>query len=165
MNNEVEVIKVGIADLAVAKSPQKLRTSGLGSCVGIVVYDLNRRIAGLGHVMLPDSTLFKGENLNRAKYADTAIIDLVNETIKCGAKRYCLKAKIAGGAQMFQFASGNDSMRIGQRNVEEVKRQLALLNIPIVSEDVGGSNGRTIEFDPSTGILKIRTVNLGIKEI
>ena len=63
---------------------------------------------------------------------------------------------------MFQFSSGNEMMRIGPRNVEAVKNQLANLHIVLVGEDVGGNSGRTIEFDPNTGILQIRTVNKGI---
>ncbi len=162
-----QIVKVGIADLNVVKAPQKIRTSGLGSCVGVVVFDLTTKVAGLVHVMLPDSSMFRGDikNLNRAKYADTGVMDVVQEAVKHGARKYALKAKIAGGAQMFQFSSGNDMMRIGPRNVEEVKKQLNLLNIPIIGEDVGGSNGRTIEFDPATGILNIRTVNQGTKEL
>ena len=76
-----------------------------------------------------------------------------------------LKAKIAGGAQMFQFSTGSDLMRIGPRNVEAVKRVLNQLGIELVAEDCGGNNGRTIEFNPKTGLLLIRTVNKGVKEI
>ena len=77
-----------------------------------------------------------------------------------------LKVKLAGGAQMFSFsAAGGDMMRIGARNVEEVKRQLERLHIPIVAEDVGGHSGRTIEFNPQTGVLAIRTACQDIKEI
>lgn len=76
-----------------------------------------------------------------------------------------MKAKIAGGAQMFQFQSTSDIMRIGPRNVEAVKAELKRFNITIIASDIGGNNGRTIEFDPETAILKIRTVNHGIKEI
>ena len=50
---------------------------------------------------------------------------------------------------MFQFTSGKDTMRIGPRNVEAVKEYLKKYSIPIVSEDTGGSSGRTIEFNPS----------------
>ena len=74
-----------------------------------------------------------------------------------------LKAKMAGGAQMFQFSTGSDMMRIGPRNVEAVRKQLADLNIQIMAEDVGGNSGRTIEFNPETCMLQIRTVNKGIK--
>ncbi|MFE8695160.1 chemotaxis protein CheD [Cytobacillus sp. FJAT-53684] len=160
-----EIIKVGIADMNLVKTPNTIRTSGLGSCVGVVVYDQAREIAGLAHVMLPDSSLAKSGTLNIAKYADTAVKDLVAQLIRNGARSYSLKAKIAGGSQMFQFSNGSDMMRIGPRNVEAVKQELAALNIAIVAEDVGGNSGRTIEFDPQTCLLHIRTVNKGIQEL
>jgi len=75
-----------------------------------------------------------------------------------------LKAKIAGGAQMFNFGS-SDTIRIGPRNIEAVKKELKRLAIPIVAEDTGGSSGRTIEFNPLTSKLSIRTVNKGTREI
>lgn len=66
---------------------------------------------------------------------------------------------------MFQFSSDKDSMRIGPRNVEAVKAQLRKLAIQLVAEDTGGNSGRTIEFDPATSILHIRTVNQGVKQL
>ncbi|WP_019152764.1 chemotaxis protein CheD [Robertmurraya massiliosenegalensis] len=165
MTDSVQVIKVGIADMNIVRTPNHIRTSGLGSCVGVVVYDQGKELAGLAHVMLPDSKLAKGGTINIAKYADTAVRELVSRLIKHGARDYSLKAKLAGGAQMFQFSSSNDMMRIGPRNVEAVKRELAALKIAIVGEDVGGSSGRTIEFDPKTCLLNIRTVNKGICEL
>ena len=72
-----------------------------------------------------------------------------------------LKAKIAGGAQMFQFSTGSELMRIGPRNVEAVKKILMKNHIQLVAEDVGGNSGRTIEFNPSTCTMHIRTVNHG----
>ncbi|WP_397537535.1 chemotaxis protein CheD [Rummeliibacillus pycnus] len=159
------VVKVGIAQMDIAKSPNTIRTSGLGSCVGVVLYDESKEIAGLVHVMLPDSKLGRSESINVAKFADTGIPAMVEQLKREGVHSFKLKAKIAGGAQMFQFTSNRDSMRIGPRNVEAVKQQLKMLSIPIVAEDTGGSSGRTIEFDTSTSVLHIRTVNQGVKEI
>ncbi|PLT31570.1 chemotaxis protein CheD [Peribacillus deserti] len=159
------IIKVGIADMNIVKSPGFIRTSGLGSCVGVVIYDLNKEIAGLAHVMLPDSSLSKGESINKAKYADTAVPELLELLKQAGACPALLKAKLAGGAQMFQFSNGNELLRIGPRNVEAVKQQLERLQIPVLSEDTGGNSGRTIEFDPKQGILNIRTVNKGVMDI
>lgn len=165
MNEPVQVVKVGIADMNIVRTPNHIRTSGLGSCVGVVVYDQAKELAGLAHVMLPDSSLAKGGAFNTAKYADTAVQELVKRLINNGARAYSLKAKIAGGAQMFQFSTQNDMMRIGPRNVEAVKKELACLKITIVAEDVGGNSGRTIEFDPKSCILNIRTVNKGTSEL
>ncbi|MCT2534546.1 chemotaxis protein CheD [Aquibacillus koreensis] len=159
------VVKVGIADLKFAKSPGILRTSGLGSCVGVVVYDLSSKIAGMAHVMLPDSTQSRRDDFNELKYADTSIDRLVSEVMEQGGRKFALKAKIAGGAQMFSFSSTNDMLRVGARNVEAVLNALANYRIPILAQDVGGNSGRTIEFYPETGKLKIRTVNQGETEL
>lgn len=160
-----KIVKVGIADSKIAKAPNIIRTSGLGSCVGVVLFDEGKLIAGLAHIMLPESSLTKMGTLNKAKYADTAIEELMNLLLVHGARKGFIKAKIAGGAQMFQFASATDMMRIGPRNVEAVKNELRRLHIQLIAQDVGGSNGRTIDFSPETSILTIRTVNLGVHEI
>lgn len=159
------VVKVGIAQMDVVRVPQTIRTSGLGSCVGVVLYDETTKIAGMIHVMLPDSTLGKVDSLNVAKFADTGIDALIQLLKVEGVQPFRLKAKIAGGAQMFKFTSDKDSMRIGPRNVEAVKAQLRKNGIPIVAEDTGGSSGRTIEFNPATSKLNIRTVNQGVTDI
>jgi len=161
----MEIIKIGMADLGVSKSPDRLRTTGLGSCVGVVLYDATKKIAGMAHVMLPDSSLAKGDDFNIAKYADTAIPQLIKEMEQAGSSVRNLIAKMAGGAQMFSFLSGNDTMRIGPRNVEACKTMLKEAGIRIVAEDTGGNCGRTIEMDSETGILQIRTVNQGVKDV
>ncbi|WCK52874.1 chemotaxis protein CheD [Aneurinibacillus sp. Ricciae_BoGa-3] len=160
----MNIVKVGMADLNITKSPDRIRTTGLGSCVGVALFDSSNKIGGLAHVMLPDSSLSKGA-LNIAKYADTAIPKLISDMVKAGANRVKIVAKLAGGAQMFAFASGNDAMRIGPRNVEACKIALNTARIPILCEDTGGNCGRTIELDSITGMLNIRTVNQGVKEI
>lgn len=166
MNNEsVEIVKVGIADLNIVKSPKRIRTSGLGSCVGLIIFDRLYEIAGLAHIMLPDSTMANQSSINHAKYADTAIPLLIERLTEAGAKMRSLQAKMAGGAQMFQFQTASDMMRIGPRNVEAIKNTLNSYHIPLLKEDVGGNSGRTIEFDPKTCELMIRTVNQGIKVI
>jgi len=159
-----ELIKVGMADLNVCASPHALTTLGLGSCVGIALYDPIRKIAGLVHVMLPDSTKIIN-NENRAKFADTGIDALIGEMTKIGADKRSLIAKIAGGAQMFAFSNNNEMMRIGERNVEATKMKLQQLGISIKAEDTGANFGRTIEVYPETGILLIKSVGKDIRKI
>src|SRR5690606_24877593 len=164
MSGTKTVVRVGIADLNIVHGPDSIRTSGLGSCVGVVLYDEMKKIAGLLHVMLPDSSLGRSDSLNAAKFADTGIYSLMEMLKAEGVRPLSLKAKIAGGSQMFQFGS-SDTIRIGPRNVEAVKKELKRLSIPLIAEDTGGSSGRTIEFDPSTSKLQVRTVNADTKEI
>lgn len=152
-----KMIRVGMADLNVCSSPDALTTLGLGSCVGIVLYDSTRKIAGMAHVMLPDSTRIRS-NENVAKFADTGIDELVRRLEKMGVPKKRLVAKIAGGAQMFAFSSENSMLCVGKRNVEATKEKLKSLDIRIISEDTGDSYGRTIEFYPENGNLLIKTV-------
>jgi len=159
MSNIRIVIKVGIADLNTVREPDIIRTLGLGSCVGAVIYDPAKGVAGLAHVLLPDSKLTKQNKINKYKYADTAIPILIDKLTSIGARKYALKAKMAGGSEMFKFTAGSDLMRIGPRNIQAVTEQLGNFNIPIIAQDVGGNIGRTIEFNPSTNMLKIRKVN------
>ena len=57
MLDSIKIVKVGIADMNIVRTPSVIRTAGLGSCVGVVLYDLRKEIAGMVHVMLPDSVL------------------------------------------------------------------------------------------------------------
>src|SRR5699024_12868192 len=113
-----KVIKVGISDVNIAKSTHVIRTSGLGSCVGIVIYDLKKQTSGLAHIMLPDSTVTRQDKLNTFKYADTAIPILIERVLQTGARHSASQAKIAGSARMFQFNSGSDIMKHTARNIE-----------------------------------------------
>lgn len=159
-----EVIKVGMADLAVCVSPDSVTTLGLGSCVGIALRDPTTKIGGLAHIMLPDSTQIRN-NSNIPKFADTGIEELVNQMVKQGAKRGNLVAKIAGGAQMFAFSSSNSLVRIGEQNVEASKKKLKELGIPILSEDTGANYGRTVIFYPETGEFVIKSIGKEVKII
>lgn len=150
-------IKVGMADLNVCVSPDRITTLGLGSCVGIAIRDPVTKIGGLAHIMLPDSTTIRN-NSNIPKFADTGIEELVKQVTKRGASRARLVAKIAGGAQMFGFNSNSEMVRVGERNVQATKKKLAQMKIPILAEDTGKNFGRTVIFYPETGDFVIRAV-------
>lgn len=155
-----DMINVGMADLNSTKCPGVLTTLGLGSCVGIALYDPTSKVGGLAHIMLPDSTQIKS-NANIAKFADTGIVKLVNDMVKLGANQRLMKAKIAGGAQMFAFESSNANMRIGDRNVEATIKTLMKLGIPIIGKDVGSNYGRTVELYTEDGRFQIKTIGHG----
>jgi chemotaxis protein CheD len=157
-------IKVGMADLKHTRHPGVLFTLGLGSCAGIALYDKTTKMIGLAHIMLPWSHQVRNSS-NAAKFADTGINLLLNNMLDSGAVKNTIVAKLAGGAQMFKFTSGNDMMRIGQRNIEAAKQVLHQLSIPIISEDTGGDYGRTIEFYSEDGRLLIKAIGYDAKYI
>lgn len=152
----MEELKVGIADYKVTKAPNSLITIGLGSCVGIALYNKKQKTGGLLHVMLPDSTGFK-DTSKWEKFADLAIPKVAEEISGKDSKH--LVAKIAGGASLFNFNSSNKNLQIGKRNIEMVKQTLNDLSIPILGEHLGGDSGRTMMVDLETFDVTVRLVN------
>ena len=159
-----QLIVVGISDYKFAKEPEVIVTYALGSCVGVCLYDKVTKIGGLSHVMLPDSTSFSAKDINRKKFADTALVDLVEDLKRAGVGNNRLVAKIAGGAQMFEVQPGSKLGAIGERNIICVKQALSQLRIPIIAEDTGLNFGRTQYFDLATGTMKIQSLNRRIEE-
>ncbi len=145
------LINVGVAQFKVGENPSMLRTI-LGSCVGICIYDRNKKIGGLAHILLPKN---QGEG-KEEKYADSAIPLLVKELLRRGCTKEFMSAKIAGGASMFKFQSSVSLGQIGNNNVEMTKKVLEEQGIPIVAEDVGGNSGRVIDFFLEDGRLKVK---------
>ena len=159
-----KMIKVGMADLNICHAPDAITTLGLGSCVGVALYDKTTKIAGLVHVMLPDSTKVRN-NSNIAKFGDTGIRELLKRVVAAGASKPRLIAKIAGGARMFEVSGLSDVGNIGARNAEAAKAILKELGIRLVAEDTGLNYGRTVELHCDTGEFYIKSVGKPLKII
>ncbi len=155
-------IIVGISDQKLCRKPDELITYALGSCVGICMIDKTAGVAGLAHIMLPDSTAIPSDD-NKFKFADTGIDLLFSNMLKNGALPERITAKIAGGANMFAVTAGN--MSIGERNVEATRKKLEKLGIPILAEDTGLNYGRTICFNTVDGSLQVMSSLKGNKII
>lgn len=150
---------VGIADLGTAGPGEVLAAIGLGSCVAVAIRDRRGRRGALAHIMLPrqsDGRRREGENMR--KYADVAVGEAVRTLEGGGCRRADLEAKIAGGASIFDLGRGTDGGEIGARNVEAVVRALEAAGVRLVASDVGGREGRTVEYSIETGELAVRTV-------
>jgi chemotaxis protein CheD len=155
-------LSVGISDWKVCREPDTLITYALGSCVGICMYDREKHVAGLSHIMLPDSAASaEAINFNRMKFADTAIPDMFNKMIQLGANHTRITAKIAGGALMFTSAS--ERFNIGERNVTAVKAALSKIRVPIIASDTGFNFGRTVVFFSNDGRVEVKSTIHGVK--
>ncbi len=155
-----KTVTVGISDLNVVKAPDTLVTYALGSCVGICMYDPVTKVAGLSHIMLPSSTMNRDPK-QAMRFANTAIPMLLKKMESAGAQRPRIKAKIAGGAQMFSSTGNSAISNIGQRNIAAVKQALATLRIPIIADDTGKNYGRTLYLTAEDGVMRIKSVNRG----
>lgn len=155
-----DIVIIGIGEWCTGDSV--MTSIGLGSCIGLVLHDENKKIGGLAHVMLPKSS--GKPNERPGKYADTAIEILIKELVQKGSRVQGLKAKLAGGASMFQNFSGN--LNIGERNADALRALLKERSIPIIREDLGGTIGRTVTYFPKeNGRLLIRQADGATREI
>ena len=151
------VIRVGMADMNICRAPDKITTLGLGSCIGLVLFDIKTATCGMLHFMLPDSSIMRTTE-NPCKFADTGIEILLRRLKESGVPKDSLCAKMAGGAKMFSSIGNRDFLKIGERNFEAAQKLLTDYHIPVIASDCGGTYGRTIEFDPVTYRLSIRSI-------
>jgi chemotaxis protein CheD len=140
---------IGMGQIAVAAHSGILRTL-VGSCVSVALCDSNLHVAGLAHVLLPDS---HGATDEPGKFADTAITELLRQLRKLpGNEKPRWEAKIAGGAAMFP---GHDEMTVGRQNITAVETALRQNDIPVVMKSCGGELGRRVTIDVATGSMDI----------
>jgi chemotaxis protein CheD len=126
--------------------------TGKGVC--ICLWDSKNKIAGMSHFKEP--RVFDVA-LATAKYGNVATITLV-AMMRSSSPDGVYEAQLFGGATF-------DALdKIGAENVSVAKKVLKARNIPIVSEDTGGTKGRKILFDAQSGhvaVLKVHTLRRG----
>jgi chemotaxis protein CheD len=159
--NRARALRAG--ELKVAEAPARLSIHGLGSCVAVFVYDPRARVGGMAHVLLPGPPKDPVEHAGR--YATSAVAAVVAESIRLGAKRTALHAKVTGGSRMFAYDARRDRPTVGDKNVEAVLGALREAGVDIVATDVGGDHGRTVVADLQDGSLTITTVRGGSKVV
>lgn len=159
------VIPVGMAEIEVAEAPNCLAVYGIGSCVIVSLYDKQTKIGGLAHIMLPDSSGIDKTVLNPKKFADTAVPALYELLMqKNVSRKTVLEAKIVGGSEMF-LSTDDYVSTVGHDNTEAVHKALLQIRCSLVAEDTGGSRGRSIELDLSTGKIKLSVLGAETKEM
>ncbi len=136
----------------------KLKIVGLGSCVGVAIFEPPKNLMGLAHVMLPKQQ-GNGEKDKKAKYADKAIDMLIDEMDELSNYTSKKVAKIAGGANMFKVFQDGEKETIGQRNIKAVKKHLKDRGVEILGEHTGGGRGRTIIADPKNQEIIVQSVS------
>lgn len=161
---EENLIEVQMGKMEIAQAPCRLITRGLGSCLGITFYDPYRKIGGMAHPMLPDITRAKVQT-NPSRFVNSAITALLEGLEKKGCARMRFEAKLFGGAHMFSFINTDSALNVGQKNIEMAHEILKQMNIKVLSEEIGGTFGRTIELNLETGKVLVKTVSWGEKEV
>lgn len=151
---------VRVGELYVVQGSGSLVTIGLGSCVGVALYDADARVGGLAHVMLPDTKRARSE-VPPARIASYAITMLLEKMLEAGAQPERIRARLVGGASMFEAIMTRDVKGLGLRNIESCRAALEREGVPIDGEAVGGTHGRSVFFDVATGVLRVSSVLFG----
>lgn len=148
-------IIVGIGDCAVSSDPDAvLVTYALGSCIAVAVFDPVLRIGGLLHYMLPDSSLDVEKARRRPfLFADTGIPLLFQRACQLGAARSRLEVAVTGGARVMETG---ETFHIGKKNHLALREIFAREGIVTRSEDVGGTQSRTVRLELASGRVLLR---------
>lgn len=157
-NGAGSVRTVGMGEIAVARTKERLQCIGLGSCLAILAFDAETGRAGLAHAVLP-RPLDTKEQSGPAKYASLAIRGLVSALMEDGGDLTEVRVALVGGAQLLTGAAtrGSSLPQLGERNVEEARLQIRAFGFALVAEDIGGSIGRTVTLDAESGLVTVRT--------
>jgi chemotaxis protein CheD len=147
-----------MGEAVVSSSPGDLLVAlGLGSCIGLAMIDPDAGVAGLVHIVLPQSNA--NGAATPAKFADTAVPHLVQLVTRAGARETRMHAVLCGGAHMFTSqTAGNPVMAIGARNAQATLDALAARRITVRAKDVGGTVGRSVEIEVASGTVSVRGV-------
>ena len=155
---------VRVADLRVGVGDDVLVTLGLGSCVAIVLHDMEARVGGLAHVLLPSPALSRAD-ANPAKFPQSAVPRLLELMRADGANSKRITARLAGGASMFASLAPPGTIQMGERNLVAARQALQSHGVPLVAEAVGGDYGRTVRLRVQDGRLEVSTVAHGTQHL
>lgn len=156
-------IAIGLAELKMSQSPDDVLVAfGLGSCLGIGMYDPTLHIGAMLHAVLPINNDGKSEP---TKYVDSGIAVLLDLMLQAGAQKNRIITKMAGGANMLNVSSLSSTFDIGNRNIDSARNTFAKIGINIKSEEVGGKIGRTVRLYISDGRYTIRMMGEQEREI
>lgn len=148
--NEV-VLKLG--ETHVTNDDVLFRCHGLGSCVGVFLYDISLPNAAGAHIMLPGE--HNDERVPETCYSTNAIAQMISQMEMLGSKTVNVRATLVGGANVANI----ESLPVGTQNVQSIREALALRNITITSMTVGGSDVRSASFSTHKRLLTIKSIN------
>lgn len=153
----VRRIALGLGDWRVSNDPDEdLVCLGLGSCVALCVYDPVVHVAGMAHMVLPDSTAGRPGAVG-AKFVDVAIPMVLEQVSRMGGIGGRLRVSLVGGAHILAGAAFAAMPQIGARNVEAALKGLEARHLKADATETGGTSGRTVRLSVRTGELRVET--------
>ena len=151
------MLNVGLGEHVVSRDPTSILVAyGLGSCLGIGMFDPSSRVAGLLHAVLPERMANNGNT--PGKFVDSGIPFLFDEMNKAGADRRRIIVWMAGGANMIMSPGMTKAFDIGNRNIAAAQKIFDQLSVRLAGQEVGGNTGRTVRVYVAEGRMTVRMV-------
>lgn len=144
--------RIDIGDVVASAKPRLLHTL-LGSCVSVCLFDPNRCIGGMNHILVPSSNSNKGCS---TRFGVQAMELLINELMMLGADRRVLVAKAFGGGNVL---AAFRKPTVGELNREFVRQFLHTEKIPLLAERLGGDLAVRVKFQTDTGMAFVQSVD------
>jgi len=146
-------IVVSISDMKVTtRGRDVLVTHALGSCLGLAAFDPVAGVAGLIHCLLPLARNSAKVEANPYMYVNTGVPHMMRAMFHRGAVRENLILKAAGCGRMMGISNQFDT---GANNLSALRKLLAVNELCLAAEDVGGTIPRTMRLFADTGRLVI----------
>lgn len=152
-------VVVGMADCKVSRTDEEtLVTYALGSCLGVVLHDPVAGVAGLLHVMLPQSSIDEEKaRANPSMFVDTGVPRLFKACYELGARKERMTVSVAGGAHA-GLSEEDDRFQIGKRNLLALRKLLWRNGVMIHAEETGGcGKSRTMSVAVGSGVVVLKT--------
>ena len=154
--------QVGLGEIKVSdRKTTVLVLPNIGTSLAVAIYDMQNKIGGVAHIVLPESSLSPNPNAESvpAKYADIAVPSLLEEFTELGGQKRTTVVRIVGGAQLFNFGGGaGNLLNIGARNATAVRAAMSKQGLAIEKADTGGNKGKSMRFILATGQIIVQQI-------
>lgn len=147
-------VSIGIGEYFASNQDVVIHTV-LGSCVAVCLYDPEKKIGGMNHILMPFNPDIHNYDAS-ARYGINAMELLINAIMRLGGNREKMVAKTFGGANILMALSRENG--VGERNVEFVVDFLRAEKIKILGRDFGGHDSRKIFFHIATGDVFLKRI-------
>jgi len=138
------LIDINTGEVKIGQGKQTLTCRAIGSCIALVLVDMEKPIGGIAHIMLPGQAPKNSEHPNR--YAQNAIEELIYQ-LSSAYSSFRLIAALVGAGNV--LCRKDDT--ICHSNINSVTEILNKYSIPIVESSIGGYERRSVTFFAENG--------------
>lgn len=158
--SSLPVVYIKPGEFHLSNKPELLVTV-LGSCVAVIMYDIEAGMCAIAHCVLPYSEKYSlDEPRNDFRYVDTAVIKMLKIFRAKGIAKKKIFVKLFGGAEQLKQ---HVKISVGEQNIDAAIRMFEKERMHVISMDVGGNVGRKIHVSSHTG--EVLLSRLGVKII